>query len=133
MKMKVRDVSTSFDMTKLACAMLPIARVAPYQNNCADARTLLLSKLGRSTNKFSMHKRSADSQGFTLIELMVVILVIAILMGFSGNALNPRKIVFFQGVLVKDTSPRAAASIPMANFGIRGEALSTLPIRLRHK
>jgi prepilin-type N-terminal cleavage/methylation domain-containing protein len=139
-----------------------------------------------------MYKRSADSQGFTLIELIVVILVIAILMGLvftagqgaldrarktqarndltqivtavnayyteygrnpinltfgavdveygnpdsplhpnsdvmnalraiadsgpnSGNALNPRKIVFFQGVLVKD------ASHPRGGFDTNGE------------
>jgi prepilin-type N-terminal cleavage/methylation domain-containing protein len=33
-----------------------------------------------------MYKRSADSQGFTLIELTVVILTIAILMGFVFTA-----------------------------------------------
>jgi prepilin-type N-terminal cleavage/methylation domain-containing protein len=33
-----------------------------------------------------MYKRSADSQGFTLIELTVVILIIAILMGFVFTA-----------------------------------------------
>ena len=47
---------------------------------------LLLFKPASSTSKLSMYKRSADSQGFTLIELTVVILTIAILMGFVFTA-----------------------------------------------
>ena len=66
--------------------MPPIARTAPYRNNCAAGRILPLSKPASGTSKFSTYKRSADSQAFTLIELTVVILTIAILMGLVFTA-----------------------------------------------